>query len=88
VARIPVPSVPHSWKLDDWPREIYPGAASKGRYVVRAHRTELIARGALVRIGRDLVVMGGPYASWMAQQGERVKEYQIAPNVRRAKAAA
>ena len=41
MARNPVPTVPHSWRLDDWPRDVFPGAASKGRYVVRAHRTEL-----------------------------------------------
>jgi hypothetical protein len=82
--KIPVPTVPHSWRLDDWPAGVYPGAASKGRYVVRANRTALIAIGALVRVGRDLVVMGAAYSSWISKQGERVRDYQIAPNRQRA----
>ena len=80
MARNPVPTVPHSWRLDDWPRDVFPGAASKGRYVVRAHRTELISVGALVRVGRDLVVMGAAYSSWLSRQANRVAAYQIPPN--------
>jgi hypothetical protein len=67
---------------------VYPGVVSKGRYVVRAHRTELIAIGALVRIGRGLVVMGAAYSSWLSRQGERVRDFRIAPNIRRAERAA
>ena len=30
-----LPSVPHSWAIENWPAGIYPGSASRGRYVVR-----------------------------------------------------
>jgi hypothetical protein len=33
-----------------------------------------------VRIGRDLVVMGAPYAKWQALQARNVAGYEIAPN--------
>ena len=72
--------IPHSWAVDEWPSDVYPGRASKARYTLRANRTELVAAGALVRVGRDLVVMGGPYASWLAQKANRVDGFAIAPN--------
>ena len=72
--------IPHSWPIDEWPATIYPNRPTKGRYIVRAHRTELIAAGALVRVGRDLVVMGHGYCTWLAKQGARVEGFEIAPN--------
>jgi hypothetical protein len=83
-----VPSIPHSWSLEDWPKDVYPGGASKGRYLTRAHRNELVAVGALVRVGRDLVVVGAPYTAWLSRHSERVKDFSIAPNERRAESQA
>jgi hypothetical protein len=74
------PQVPHSWPLNDWPSTVYPCRASKGKYTIRAHREELIACGAIVRVGRDIVVMGAPYAAWLSKQGNRVRDFEIAAN--------
>jgi hypothetical protein len=72
--------IPHSWAVDEWPSNVYSGRASKARYTLRSHRSELVAAGALVRVGRDLVVMGGAYASWLAQKANRVDGFSIAAN--------
>ena len=71
---------PHSWGQGNWPPAVYPGDSARGKYVCRAHRTELTQVGALVRIGREIVVMGGPYAAWLARQSKRVEGFSIAPN--------
>ena len=75
--------IPHSWSVDDWPVGVYPGKASRGRYVIRSHRDELVAADALTRIGRDLVVLGAGYSAWLAKQGGRVAGFEIAPNFER-----
>jgi hypothetical protein len=75
-------SIPHSWPLDDWPANVYPCKSSKAKYVTRAHRDELVAAGALVRVGRDLVVMGAPYSAWLAKKGDRVAGFELAMNRR------
>ncbi len=71
---------PHSWAIEAWPQHVYPHSPGKGRYIVRAHRNELTVAGALTRVGRDLVVLGAPYAAWLQSQSKRVEEFQIAPN--------
>jgi hypothetical protein len=80
--------VPHSWPIEDWPPNVYPCRASRGRYIVRAHRNELVAAGALTRIGRDLVVLGAGYSAWLAKQSSKVDGFEIAPNRVREESAA
>lgn len=79
-------SISPSWALDSWPPEIYPGTLSKARYLVRAHRSELLECGALARVGRDLVIIGSRYERWLEKQIARVPDYEIPAN--RARAAA
>jgi hypothetical protein len=71
---------PHSWDIEHWPASVYPHTPNRGRYVVRSHRNELLAVGALTRVGRDLVVIGAPYTKFLAKRAERVANYEIAPN--------
>jgi hypothetical protein len=73
-------SIPHSWPLYEWPPHVYPCKSSKAKYITRAHRNELVAAGALVRVGRDLVVMGAPYSAWLAKQANRVNGFELAMN--------
>jgi hypothetical protein len=72
--------IPHSWSVEDWPPSVYPCRASKGRYILREYRDALVAAGALVRVGRDLVVIGPAYEKWLAKQASRVAGFEIAPN--------
>jgi hypothetical protein len=74
---------PHSWDLEHWPTTVYPHTPGKGRYLVRSHRTSLVAAGALTRVGRDLVVIGAPFSKWLDSQAKRVAAYEIAPNAKR-----
>jgi hypothetical protein len=72
--------IPHSWSLKDWPPEFYPNDPSKARYLVRANRDELTAAGALVRVGRELVIIGTPYVRWMRKKGAAVPGYECPAN--------
>ena len=73
-------AAPHSWAIGDWPPGIYPNDPGKGRYLVRANRVALVEAGALIRVGRDLVVLGAGFTKWLAAQSGRVDGFQIAPN--------
>ena len=82
------PSIPHSWSLKDWAQDIYPNDSSKATYLVRAHRDELTAAGALVRVGRELVIIGAPYVRWLQKKGAAVLGYECAANKDKDQAAA
>jgi hypothetical protein len=88
MAKTQVPVIPHSWRQEDWPQGIYPGRSTKAKYVLRVHRDELIAIGALTRIGRELVVFGAPYVAWLQKNNNRVAGFEIAPNRAREEQAA
>jgi hypothetical protein len=78
-----IPSLPQSWALSEWSERapgVYPGDSKKAKYLVRMHKRALLESGALVRIGRELVVVGAPYARWIAKQAVRVSGYSIAAN--------
>ena len=75
-----VASVPHSWAVRDWPLEIFPGSSSSARWLIRCNKPDLIAAGALVRVGRQLVVIGNRYARWLERQASEVADFEIAPN--------
>jgi hypothetical protein len=59
---------------------VFPNTSEAAHYVVRFHRAELIAAGALVRVGRRLCVLGGPYASWLIKKAKLVTEYTVPMN--------
>jgi len=82
------PSIPHSWSLKDWAQDIYPNDSSKATYLVRAHRDELTAAGALVRVGRELVIIGAPYVRWLQKKGAAVHGYECPANKDKDRAAA
>ena len=70
-----LPSIPHSWDLSKWPSHVFPGETRRGRWLVRAHRNELMLHGALSRAGRTIVVIGSGYAAWLEQRAARVPGY-------------
>lgn len=69
-----------SWSLSDWPENVFPHTTARAKYLVRAQRDSLILAGALVRVGRELVVMDRPYARWLQRQGSRVPGFVCAAN--------
>jgi hypothetical protein len=71
-------NIPHSWSIKNWPPSVYPNDSRRAEYLVREHGLELLRGGALVRIGRERVVIGAPYVKWMAKQAVRVPGYEIA----------
>jgi hypothetical protein len=79
-ARATVSPMPHSWRLSDWPLEVTPNRITAAKHMVRSHRAELIACGALIRIGRDLTIIGEGYAMFLARKAQRVEGYEIAAN--------
>ena len=70
----------HSWAIKDWPTEYYPNSAAKARYLIRANRAELAAVGALVRVGRELVIIREPYLQWMQDKSASVHGYECGAN--------
>lgn len=72
--------IPHSWCITDWPSSVFPGNASSGGFVVRAHRDELLHAGAIARVGKRIVVLGARYDKWLQTKSADVPGYQIAPN--------
>lgn len=72
--------VPHSWSVNDWPEHVYPNTAHRARYLVRAHRDELMRAGALARVGRQLVIIGAPFSRWLQRQAAAVPGYECPAN--------
>lgn len=83
-------SAPHSWRLVDWDNtapHVAPGNARKAKYLFRMHRAELLAAGAVARIGRDLIFFGVQYEKFLKRGAARVPDYEIAANRSREAAA-
>jgi hypothetical protein len=76
----------HSWSIKNWPTDVYPNDSQKARYLIRANRDELTREGALVRVGRELVVIGERYVRWMQKKGSGVPDYECPANKGRATA--
>jgi hypothetical protein len=70
------PSIPHSWCVKNWPPGVYPGNSSRARNVLRSYRNDLVAEGALTRLGRDLIVIGNGYARFLTKRAARVLEFE------------
>jgi hypothetical protein len=88
VPRKTLPEVPHSWSIADWPPSVYPNDSKRGRYLVREHKIDLLASGALSRVGRELVVLGPRYFRWLERQASRVPDFACAANAARVDQAA
>jgi hypothetical protein len=72
--------LPHSWPLASWEPSVYPNNQAAAVYMFRAHKDSLIKAGAIVRVGRGLVVIGYRYARWLELQAKNVPDYEIAAN--------
>jgi hypothetical protein len=75
-----VSTVPHSWPLSNWPPNVYPNDRRKALYLVRMQRAELLQAGAIVRVGRELVLIGEPYVRWLAKRATYVPGFTAACN--------
>lgn len=72
-----ITKVPHSWSVATWPTEVWPHSADRARWLVRAHRDELVKAGAMTRVGRELVVLGARYDKWLQRQAGNVTTYEF-----------
>jgi hypothetical protein len=63
------------WDIEHWPPHVYPHTESRARYMVRVFRTELLNAGAISRVGRELVVLGGPYMRWLQRRASKVADF-------------
>lgn len=72
--------LPHSWSVNTWPASVYPHSPSRARWLLRAHRDELVAAKALSRVGRELVVLGKPYSRWLERRARAVPGFQCPAN--------
>jgi hypothetical protein len=81
--RLPIAEkCPHSWGIKDWPAHVWPGSPSRARYFLRdpTVRNELMIAGALVRIGRDLVLFGEQYGRFMQKRASAVPNFYVEAN--------
>lgn len=69
-----------SWSLAHWPADVYPNTADRARRVLRFYRGELMACGALARVGRELIVFGDAYIRWVRSKAANVDGFKIPPN--------
>lgn len=76
--------IPHSWSIEEWPPEVWPGSPKHARYVVRVNRDSLVTAGVLSRVGRELIIVGARYSRWLERQAVNVPGYRIAPNEQQA----
>jgi hypothetical protein len=72
--------LPHSWLFAPWPEGVAPGNQTRARYLFRTRRRELIACGAVTRIGRQIVFLGAGYARFLESQIGAVDGYEIKMN--------
>lgn len=68
-------SAPHSWDFDSWPQSVWPNDPDRAKWIVRSNRRELIAEGALSRVGKRLVILERGYSRWLARQADRVTRF-------------
>lgn len=71
---------PHTWDIPNWPPFVWPHEPGRARYVIRAFRDQLLQAGALVRVGRELVVIGDRYTRWLQRQAANVPGYESNAN--------
>jgi hypothetical protein len=71
----PTVHIPHSWTIATWPSDVFPSDSGKAKYLIREHRDELHRAGVLSRVGRELIIFGGPYARWLQKASRRVPDY-------------
>jgi hypothetical protein len=75
---------PHSWDFDNWPESVWPNDPDRAKWVVRSNRRELMAEGALTRVGKRVVILGRGYKRWLARRADRVTEFDSnLPHLRR-----
>ena len=72
--------LPHDWTFRNWPADVYPYEGTRGRHLVRQNQNDLVAAGALTRIGKQIVVLGAGYTKWLAAQTYRVTEFDVPAN--------
>ena len=75
--------LPHSWPMANWDTvaaHVAPCSAKKAKYLYRMHRDELLAAGAVARIGRDIIFFGAQYEKFLKRGAARIPDYQIAAN--------
>lgn len=68
--------VPHSWDLEHWPAHVYPHTEGRARWLLKAHRDELLRAGVLSRVGRELVVLGAHYSRWLEGKSVDVPDFR------------
>jgi hypothetical protein len=69
-------ATPHSWEFSSWPSHVWPNNQKRGQWICRAYRRELVAAGALSRIGRNVIIIGAPYVRWIESHMDQVIDFK------------
>jgi hypothetical protein len=68
------------WNCANWPQHVYPHDPDSGRHLIRSRQDALLKAGALVREGRELVVIGHHYIAWLQSLSKGVREIDMPCN--------
>jgi hypothetical protein len=80
----PIGVEPHSWDFDSWPGSVWPNDPIRAKWVVRSNRRELVAEGALTRVGKRVVILGKGYSRFLARRADRLGQFESnLPHLRR-----
>jgi hypothetical protein len=69
-------AVPHSWDYATWPKGVWPHDAKRAQWVVKSHRQELVAAGALSRVGKTIIILGRPWVRWVERGVVNVSQFR------------
>jgi hypothetical protein len=67
---------PHSWDFEHWPSHVYPHSENRARWLLRSKRAELLAAGAVVRVGREFVFIGAKFTRWLQMNACAVPNFK------------
>ena len=73
-------TLPVTWTIKTWPRDVYPFDGAKARHLIRVHQAKLTALGALSRPSHEITVLGAGYMKWLMSNAARVTDYDVAAN--------
>jgi hypothetical protein len=76
----------HCWNIPNWPEGVYPHDPASARHLVQSNRDKLVEAGALIRYGRELVIIGVPFVNWLRTFTAGVKDIAMPCNAPEAKA--
>jgi len=72
----PSDAIPHSFDLKHFDSRLFPNDPKRARWIARIYRNELVAAGAIARVGKSLVIITPKYLRWLERKTVEVGDFQ------------